>query len=108
MSLTGPPPGTGTSSAATAVAQALGERRRARKVGLDEQHGELLAAEPRRDVDHAHAFPQAVGEGPQHLVPDLVAVPVVDALEVVEVGEDERERLAEALGAAQLGVERLR
>src|SRR6185437_1628462 len=44
-------------------------------------------------------------ELPQDAVADRVAVAVVDPLEVVEVGEDERERLSEALGARELGRE---
>ena len=90
------------------LAQAFRERRRSRQVGLDEQYGELLAAETGgRGRSRAPGSAEHVGERAQHLVSDLVPEAVVDVLEVVEVGEHQPDRLAETLGATKLGVERL-
>ena len=72
---------------------------------LGQEHAELLAAEARRNVDVADVLAQRIGEGLQELVPDRVAEAVVDALEVVEVGEDERRRHRPGR-PADLGAER--
>jgi hypothetical protein len=55
------------------------------EVGLGEQDGELLAADARRHVYAARAGLQRVGEAAQHVVAHVVAVRVVDPLEVVNV-----------------------
>src|SRR6185295_11838097 len=65
------------------------------------------AAVARGDVDVAHRLAEDVREGAQYLVAGLVAEAVVDLLEVVQVGQDEREGAAEALGAADLARERV-
>ena len=89
------------------LAQPLGETLGAFEVGLGKEDGELLAAVPRRRTDLADGRAQDVGERLKDVVASLVAVAVVDLLEVVEVGEDEREAPAEALGAGDLALERL-
>ena len=48
-----------------------------------------------------------VRERPQDVVPELVAEAVVDRLEVVQIGQDEREAAAKALHPADLVLERL-
>ena len=85
-------------------AQALGHRQRLVAVGAGQEHGELLAAEPRGDVGAARGLAQHVGEAPQHLVARLVAERVVDALEVVEVAHQQGAavRAAQALEDARL------
>jgi hypothetical protein len=52
-----------------------------------QQHGELVAAEPRHGVRRADARRQARGDGAQELVAGGVADAVVDRLEPVEVDE---------------------
>ena len=66
-------------------AQPLGHDRAAVRVGLRQQHHELLAALPERQVDLAQPGAQPAGELDQHGVPGGVAVRVVDLLEVVQV-----------------------
>ena len=72
-----------------------------------EHYRELLAAPARGDVDLAHALAERLRELDQDAVADRVAVAVVDGLEAVEVGQRERDRPAEALGAPQLAREHL-
>ena len=84
----------------------LGDVRGACGVGAGKEQHELLAAEAPGGVDLlAHALAQQLGEGADDRVPGRMAVHVVDRLEVVEVGEDERRRSAHALGADELGLE---
>jgi hypothetical protein len=66
---------------------ALGDAGGALVVAAVEQHGELVAAQPGRQVAGAQAGAQATRERDQQLVADLVAEAVVNALEVVEVEE---------------------
>ncbi len=54
---------------------------------------ELVATQPRHGVGIAHALRQPLGGLPQHHVARGVAEAVVDRLEVVEVDEEQRERL---------------
>ena len=84
---------------------ALGDAGGALVVAAVEQDGELVAAEPRRQVAGAQAGAQAAGEGDQQLVADLVAEAVVDALEVVEV---EEEHDGAAVGPGERGLHLLR
>ena len=76
-------------------------------VGVGEDHGELLAAGAADDVARPHVAFEDVAEGDQDLVADRVAVDVVDALEVVDVEQDEADRGVVARGARQLGGEAL-
>jgi hypothetical protein len=52
-----------------------------------EQDGELVAAEPGRDVAGSHGRPQPPGDAAQQPVAGVVAEGVVDDLEVVEIEE---------------------
>ena len=61
---------------------------RALVVGVGQQHDELLAAPAAGEVAGAHAAAQRRAEGLEHLVAGLVAVAVVERLEVVEVEHD--------------------
>ena len=93
--------------AAQPDAHALGELRRSLLVGARQQEKELLPAPAAREVRLAERVAEHLGEGPQDRVADGVAVLVVDVLEPVEVGEDDRERRLEALGASRLRVQRV-
>ena len=73
-------------------ADALAERERGVEVGAGQQDREFLAAEPAAQT-LADAALQRRGEDLQRPVADRVAVGVVDLLEMVEVGEQHRERL---------------
>ena len=76
----------------------------ARLEALDE-HGELVAADARRRVGVADDGVDAIGEGDDHGVADVVAELVVDRLEAVEVEVQQRDRLAEPVEAGQRLVE---
>ena len=55
-----------------------------------QQHGELVAAQARREVARLQRAAQAPGDRLQQLVADRMAERVVDRLEVVEVEEEDR------------------
>ena len=57
-------------------------------VDVDDQDGELVTTEPRRDRIGRQAVLQPVGERDQQRVAELVAQPVVDVLEPVEVHDE--------------------
>jgi RNA polymerase primary sigma factor len=76
----------------------------ARCIGLGQQDRELLPTQSCRQVDASDPPLQDLGEGPQHLVTGLVPEEVVDVLEIVEVGDDQREPVAETLCTQQLRV----
>ena len=78
------------------LAQALGELERAPGAGVGQDDGELVAAHPVGEVRAAARGPDRVGQRLQALVAGLVAVRVVDGLEVVDVEEQERQRHAGA------------
>ena len=83
------------------TAQPLGARDGSIDVGLGQKQRELLAAEPPRDVDVAPVGPDQVGEGLEHLVAGVVAEPIVDQLEVVEVGENDGHRAVQPAARAR-------
>src|SRR4029079_10800430 len=66
-------------------ANALAHLDRDRAGRVPQQHGELLAAVTGRDVVLADGADDRAGDRPQDLVADLVAVAVVEALELVDV-----------------------
>ena len=78
------------------LAQALGELERAPGAGVGEDDGELVAAHAVGEVGAAARGPDRGGQRLQALVAGLVAVRVVDGLEVVDVDEHERQRHAGA------------
>ena len=77
---------------ARARANALGERLGTRLVACRHEHGELLAPEPRGDVD----LPRLAGQNPRHVdehaIADHVPPLVVDRLEVVDVERGQGDR----------------
>jgi hypothetical protein len=58
-----------------------------------DEHGELVAAEPRKQVLAAHLLGEARRDLAQQVVAALVAQDVVDLLEAVEVDQQQRELL---------------
>ncbi len=82
-----PRPSSGPTSRDRA-AHPLGERGGRVLVGARQEHDELLAADPGGDVDAAGLLLEQRAEPHQHPVAQLVAVRVVDVLEVVEVEDD--------------------
>jgi hypothetical protein len=86
-------------------ADALGEVHRAEGAGGGEDDGELVAADAVAAVRGALRRADRRAERLEALVAGLVAVGIVDGLELVEVHEHERERLAGAPGALELARE---
>src|SRR5690606_5290074 len=76
------------------VAGEDGGARRARPVapGLAEDDDELVAADARRRVGGRDAGPEPAGDLDEKGVADVVAVRVVQQLEIVEIDEDQRAR----------------
>ena len=63
---------------------------------VHQEHRELVAAEARDDREVPRVLDQEPRDLPQRFVARAVAEAIVDVLEVVEVEEDERDRLGEA------------
>ena len=57
---------------------------------------ELLAPEPADDIRHVHRGLQQIGDGHQYRVTRRVTEDVVDLLEVVDVGDQQRARVVAA------------
>ena len=72
---------------------------------VEDERGELVAAEAADHVGRAQAPPQHLGGRAQHLVAGQVAGGVVDELEVVEVEHEQGSVLAPAVHASQLAVQ---
>src|SRR5262249_33218597 len=70
--------------------------------GPGQQDHELLAAVTSGDVAVADCALDALRDLPQHLVARKVAVSIVDALEVIDVDHEARERAALAAAARKL------
>ncbi len=64
------------------------------EVGVLQEHGELVAADPPDRVGFAHLRQQPLGHGDQHRIAGGVAEAVVHALEVVQVEVDHAGRRA--------------
>src|SRR5215218_5324661 len=88
------------------ASNALRDLAGALEVGARQQQGELLAPPTAGEVDLADARVERGGEDLQHVVAGGVSPAVIDPLEVVDVREHDRERLAEALGTREFLLER--
>ena len=86
---------------------AIGERRRVVPVCLPAQDDELFPAEAGEDVFRARRRGEAPGDLAQDLIAEWMTVLVVDALEVIDVGDHQRERFAMAVGERELGAQAL-
>ena len=75
------------------LADLLGQLARALQVGLRQDHGELLAAVARGQIAALDRLGQHLRHQTQHLIADLMAVGVVELLEMIDVGEQQRQRL---------------
>ena len=80
------------------VAQPLRHRIGKGDIGVGHHHHEFLAAIAAGQIDAAHIGGDAAGEFLQHLVADVMAMGVVDRLEIIDVHDHESQRLAVLLG----------
>ena len=53
------------------------------------KHGELIAAEPGQEITRPSGRPKTLGNDLQDTIPQRVAMEIIDALEVVEVYQEE-------------------
>src|SRR6187402_1212139 len=81
------------------AADALGKQHRASLVGLLAHDHEFFPAEATHRVGVALHALEHVCEALDHDVAHVVSVGIIDALEVVDIANQERQRLLEALGA---------
>ena len=88
-------------------AQALGHDEGAALVGLREQQRELLAADPRGQVDAPLPLERVLRDRLEGGVSRRVAVALVDRAEAVDVPDDHGDRPAGARGALELQLEQL-
>ena len=65
-----------------------------------QDHDELVPADSGDGVLNAHLFLEPPADLDEHLVPDVVAKPVVDRLELVEVEVGQAEDVAEPAGVS--------
>ncbi len=70
------------------------------QAGVVEQHGELVAGETGEHAVDAQAVAQAPGQADQQFVAGLVAEAVVDPLEVVDVHQQQADRVLAVAGEA--------
>ena len=64
------------------------------QAGLGKQKCDLLAAEAGSQIDRSHGAPDDLAYRTQDIVARIVTVAIVDALEVIDVDEDQRHRSA--------------
>ncbi len=72
-----------------------------RRLDLGQQHHELIAAETAHRVAGAHRAPDPLRHRLEQLVAGIMAVAIVDLLEMVQVHEHQRQRLMLAAGKPQ-------
>ena len=77
------------------------------RVRLRQHQGEFFTAVTRRQVDVPDGKLQQLSDGLEHFVAGLVAVRVVDLLEVIEVDEEDGQGALEFEGADELVVEKV-
>ena len=87
------------------VGNALGHGARRLEVGIGQEHGEFVAPQPRRGVRGAAAGLQHLADAAQGLVPGLVAVRVVEELEVGQVDQQQAHLAATGASVLQRGLE---
>jgi len=86
------------------AADAFGHHRGVGDAGMRQQRRELLAAGAREQVVRTQLLQAGPGQELQGLVADVVAVVVVDALEVVDVQHQQRQRIPDPARARQLAL----
>jgi hypothetical protein len=91
---------------ASATPNLLGQHPASGRIGLGQEHDELVPAEPGPGVDPADPVADDLPHGPQRPVAREVAVPVVDALELVEVDHQQAEPAPGPLAPGELALQR--
>ncbi|MNR28084.1 hypothetical protein D3C85_1453920 [compost metagenome] len=86
-------------------AQALRHLAGQRQSPARHQQGKLFPSEPIGSDALLADFPQPLADDAQHLIPQQVAIFVVEVLETIDVGHDQREGLLVADQAVHLQIE---
>ena len=73
------------------TSKSLGCPQRALATGVGQHDAEFLASEPHRDVGVTRQVAQQFAEPDQHLVAEIMAETIVDALEMVQVADKQRD-----------------
>ena len=81
-------------------ADLIGDDARRVETGLRQDDGEFLATVARRRVAAFDRVGERLGDEAQHLIADLVTVSVVEALEMIDVGDEQAQRLVVVRGLA--------
>ena len=84
---------TSRGSRSEALAQALAHQIGLGQVGIRHDNDKLLPAEPAGQVDAANVATHARGELTEYGIACVMAIAVVDCLEIVDVEQQHRERL---------------
>ncbi len=87
--------------AAHALRHLSGQRQRA----MGDQHGELLPTQPIGGDPLLAGIAQPFAEGAQYLIAEQVPIFVVEVLEAIDIGEDQREGVLAADQPLQLQIE---
>ena len=88
------PTGNGERRVLDGAAHAFSHLLCGKRLGIRHHHDKFLATKARDDVDATHRLAEAFGAFAQHFVADIMAVLVVDGLEVVNVQHQQRHRRA--------------
>ena len=74
-------------------ANALGGGRAGLKIRSRKHRDQFLSAVAGCEIDFANTFLQDLGHQPKHLIADLMAIIVVEFLEMIDVDQEDAERL---------------
>ena len=83
-------------------AHALGENARLRFAGVGEYCQKFFATPATECIGIAHDSLQLRGDGANDFVAGIVAVTIIDAFEVINIAQDDRERLPGPCGALDM------
>ncbi len=86
--------------------EARAHRRSAAAIDIVGEDRKLVAAEPRQQIAGAGDAAEPLDDELQHLIPDGMAVKIVDAFEAVEIQEEESARAATWIEICGRAVER--
>ena len=87
------------------TANVLRDKGRTELVRLRQNDGKFLAAVSRKQISRAlNDFGHRSGHPPKTLVAGLMSIAIVVALKMIDIGDDDRDRLSRAFGAAALAI----
>src|SRR5258708_6674534 len=90
-----------------ALANLLGAGERGTRTEIIEHDEEFLTAVASHKIVRTHGMEQAAGDFTQNLIPDQMAVPIIDILEMVEIAENECSANILALRTSKLATQKI-